>query len=126
MKHLMTILAVSLSSHAAQAEKIYCAFTEPFINITYNSDTNKVVRSSPGSADVVGVANVIFHKEGKIAINIVGINNTVLIDTTKEGSDGMSDYIYPFEAIIDGTLYGGCETDHLKKKLSRYNPQVLR
>jgi uncharacterized membrane protein len=118
MKQLLPVFAILLASQAAKAEKIYCYFTEPFINLTYDSDTNKVIHSTPGSEDKVGIAEVIFNKDGKIQISVVGVNNSMMIDTTKSGSDGMSDYVYPFEAIINGTLYGGCETDHLKKKLS--------
>ncbi|QLY25540.1 hypothetical protein [Bdellovibrio sp. KM01] len=118
MKRLLPIFAILLVTQAAKAEKIYCFFTEPFINLTYDSDTNQVAHSSPGENDQTGVAQVIFDKGGKIQISVVGVNNTMVIDTTKTGSDGMSDFIYPFEAIINGTLYGGCETDHLKKKLS--------
>jgi uncharacterized membrane protein len=117
MKLLLPIFAILMASQAARAEKIYCYFTEPFINLTYDSDMNQVTHSSPGSEDKVGQAQVIFNKDGIIGITVVGINNSLVIDTTKPGSDGMSDYIYPFEAVVDGNLYGGCETDHLKKKL---------
>ncbi|UYL10490.1 hypothetical protein B9G69_007865 [Bdellovibrio sp. SKB1291214] len=118
MKLLWPIFAILMATQAAHAEKIYCYFTEPFINLTYDSDTNLVVHSSPGNDDKVGEAEVVFNKNGSILITVVGINNSLLIDTTKPGSDGMSDFIYPFEAVVNGTLYGGCETDHIKKKLS--------
>ncbi|MEK2689488.1 hypothetical protein [Bdellovibrio sp. GT3] len=118
MKLLMPIAAVLLSAQAARAEKIYCFFTEPFFNLTYNSDTNKLVHSAPGSNDKEGVAKVIFNKHGKILITVVGVQGSLMIDTSKNGSDGMSDFIYPFEGVVNGNMYGGCETDHLKKKLS--------
>ncbi len=126
MKRLLPVFAILLASQAAKAEKIYCYFTEPFINLTYDSDTNKMVHSSPGSEDKVGVAQVIFNKDGQIQITVVGIDNSLLIDTTVAGSDGMSDFIYPFEGVINGTLYGGCETDHLKKKLSTLHGYAIR
>lgn len=120
MKFLLPILAILMTVPAAKAEKIYCSFTEPFINLVYDSDTNKVTQSSPGTEDMTGTVEVIFNKDGKIKITSIISGHTLLIDTTKTGSDGMSDYVYPFEAIANDSLYGGCETDHLKKKLSSY------
>ncbi|WP_413559262.1 hypothetical protein [Bdellovibrio sp. HCB209] len=120
MKLLLPVFAILMASQAAHAEKIYCYFTEPFINVTYDSDTNQITKSSPGEEDQTGTAKVIFNKDGKILVSVVENGHTLLIDTTKTGSDGMSDFVYPFEAIVNDTLYGGCETDHLKKKLSSF------
>lgn len=114
MKHLVPMLALLGWSQIAAAESIYCTFTEPFVSVTYNSDTNIVVVSSP-EEEVQLPGKVTFGKGGIISITSEGINHRLDINTTKEGSDGMSDFVYPFEGIINGSLYGGCETDTLKK-----------
>ncbi|MBO9665749.1 MAG: hypothetical protein J7501_02930 [Bdellovibrio sp.] len=118
MKFLVTLVAMALASQAAMAEKIYCSFTEPFISITYDSDTNKAFYSTPDKPDVPVDVKVTFNKGGTILLMTLDNKYSLLVDTTKEGSDGMSDFIYPFEGILNSSLYGGCETDHLKKKLS--------
>jgi len=63
MKILTILFATLLISPAAMAEHIYCSFTEPFINITYNSDTNKAVVSTPESGEQEVVVEVIFNEQ---------------------------------------------------------------
>jgi len=56
-----------------------------------------------------------FQKQGIIRISAVGFEYNLDVNTLKEGSDGMSDIVYPFEgAIVSEKLVGGCETDTLR------------
>lgn len=123
MKFLVPFAAVLTLSHVASAESIYCTFTEPFISVSYNSDTNKVKVESPDQGTLEVPGKVTFDKGGIITITSEGISHRLVIDTTKEGSDGMSDFVYPFEGVIDDSLYGGCETDALKKTEPTPEPQ---
>lgn len=116
MKSFILTTALLTLSGAAHAETIYCSFTEPFLTVTYNSETNKVAVTSPdqGSGETTG--HVTYQKGGIIKITADGITHYLEVNLTKEGSDGMSDFVYPFEGIISSQLHGGCETDTLKKQ----------
>ncbi|WII72959.1 hypothetical protein QJS83_03620 [Bdellovibrio sp. 22V] len=115
MKALL-ILALSLMSVSASAESIYCTFTEPFLTVTYNSETNKIRVDSAEHGSAETTAHVIFKSGGILHIDAEGITQYLEVNLTKEGSDGMSDAIYPFEGKISELLVGGCETDTLKKR----------
>ncbi len=116
MKPLFLVTVLLVLTGTARAESIYCYFTEPFLTVTYNSDTNKVRVESPQDGSVELNGSVIYQKGGILKISAEGVTQYLEVDLTKEGSDGMSDFIYPFEGIINGTLYGGCETDSLKRQ----------
>ncbi|WP_295902102.1 hypothetical protein [uncultured Bdellovibrio sp.] len=116
MKSLLLTATLLAFTGAAHAESIYCSFTEPFLTVTYNSETNKITVTSPdeGSAETTG--HVTYQKGGILKITADGITQYLEVNLTKEGSDGMSDFVYPFEGAISNQLYGGCETDTLKKQ----------
>lgn len=114
MKSLLFFCAMFFS-FTVKAESIYCSFTEPFLTVSYNSDTNKVKVDSPEDGSAEADAHVEFQKGGILKITAEGIAQYLEVNLTKEGSDGMSDFIYPFEGIISQQMYGGCETDTLKK-----------
>ena len=117
MKAFFTAIVMTLIAQGAFAESIYCSFTEPFINVTFNSDTSMVKVVSADEGDFEIKVDVEFQKGGKILLTDAEKTHSLLIDTTVEGSDGMSDYVYPFEANLDGGMWGGCETDTLKKHM---------
>lgn len=114
LKLLPAILTITLSQ-VAWAERIYCNFTEPFISVVYNSDTNTVQIETPTEDPFEITAKVTFGKAGVITISTLDDSHKMTVNLNKEGSDGMSDFIYPFEGMIDDILLGGCETDALKK-----------
>lgn len=120
MKPLAALVAILSCAHIASAETIYCSFTEPFLTVNYNSDTSKVLISSPTEGSAEFAAHMTFQKDGILKITAEGFDHYMEINTTKEGSDGMSDFVYPFEGVVNGQLYGGCETDALKK----YDPNA--
>lgn len=110
-----TTLLLVFSVHA---ETIHCSFTEPFMTVSYNSDTNRIKIKSvdTGNAEIKG--SIRFQKSGILKITMEGLTQSLEINTNKEGSDGMSGFIYPFEGKLNDNLYGGCETDSIKKTLS--------
>lgn len=118
MKKLI-VLASLLVGSSAFAESIYCTFTEPFYTITYSSDDNEITYEMMGEEPEVLTANVTFGKNGKLIITDTDEKHTLEVLMTEEGDDGMSDFTYPFKGIFDYTLYGGCETDAMKKWESR-------
>ncbi|KYG69033.1 hypothetical protein [Bdellovibrio bacteriovorus] len=117
MKSVILSAALMLSVTSAQAESIYCTFTEPFLSVSYNSDTNKVKITSPDNGGAELNAIVKYKQGGVIRFEVEGLTQYLDLYLNKEGSDGMSDFIYPFEGVISEQLYGGCETDSLKKRM---------
>lgn len=117
MKLLLSCVTL-LFGFNAYAETIHCSFTEPFMTISYNSDNNRIKIKSidTGTTEIKG--SMRFQKNGVLKISLEGLSQTLEINTNKEGSDRMSNFIYPFEGKMNDDLYGGCETDSLKKTLS--------
>jgi len=117
MKQVLSLTLLLIAASTARAEKIYCYFNEPSVNYIYNSDTNEFTVNTPGDSKVL-VGNVIFGGNGVIKVSDTGNKYFLEMNTTQQGSDGASDYIYPFLGISYVTIInpkGGCETDHSKK-----------
>jgi len=122
MKALFLTALITAATATAHAEKIYCTFTEPFLTVTYNSDLNTIRVESPDQGSAEAPARVTFLRGGILKVEADGISQWLEVNLSKEGSDGMSDFIYPFEGSISRQLFGGCETDHLKKYLPTNPP----
>lgn len=123
---LATIAAAMFFAPIAQADTIKCTFTEPFVTTTYKtSDRTLKIQGSDMKTKVL--RNVELRMASGAIIQLVR-NGKVLqaLDLKTNGSDGMSDAIYPIE-VKDLTLLeadrfgfatagiGGCETDQMKK-----------
>ncbi|MNT12359.1 hypothetical protein D3C72_1472840 [compost metagenome] len=117
MRAFVSAIVMIFVAQGALAESIYCTFTEPFMTVVYNSDTNTVKVTDPEEGDQEMQVTVEFQQGGVLMLMDLDKTHALKIDLNREGSDGMSDFIYPFEATLDGGLYGGCETDHLKKRM---------
>lgn len=116
---LATILLSTVVSQAALAETITCTFTEPFLTTTYATETRTFTVYDPfaeqGSAPVVE-KNVELKSTGTNSFDLVSSNGQVIQKLVKSGngSDGMSDIVYPFEVkweknpVTGGELFGGC------------------
>lgn len=122
MKYLISMMLFAFSS-VSFAENMKCAFTEPFLTATYNSESGKITLESPDHGKATLPVKVEFTQNGTLILSSAKISQTLEIFLTVEGSDGMSDFVYPFEGVIhgydggvDGKLFGGCESDKLKKK----------
>jgi uncharacterized membrane protein len=115
------LCAALISSFAAHAEVIKCGFTEPFVSFTYNTATEILVEKEAETNKKRIFKNVSFQikyagtfllkdKSGKLLAELK-LNN--------QGSDGMSDAIYPFDATYMNpmgrgqAIIGGC-TSSLK------------
>ena len=95
MKKIFFTSALLFAS-ISQADIIKCSFTEPFISSTYSTtqstltyvgfDLNKVIKNVSFQIKSAGVFELVSH--GKV-IQTLTLNH--------QGSNGMSDTIYPFE-----------------------------
>ncbi len=122
MKFMIPLIVLAFSS-VSLAENIKCTFTEPFLTTTYNSETGKITIENPDHGKATVPVKVEFTQNGTLILSSAKISQTLEIFLIVEGSDGMSDFVYPFEGVIngydggvDGKLFGGCESDKLKKK----------
>lgn len=122
MKRWIFALSLALLPVESQAGTLVCQFTEPFFTITYDSRLGKVTQVSADifdSATGEPVPTVLaegaklvkfdagdYHpglrleKDGQVILQL---------RLTGQGSDGMSENIFPFEGTMGGFV-GGCET----------------
>lgn len=116
MKSLFAVLAICLCSQAALAEKLYCQFYKPYIKVVYDPDTNRYLETTYDSGEHLYAVTVSFQSQGIIKITALNNSSRLVIDTTKEGADGETDLIWPFDAVFNETLRGGCETETIHKR----------
>lgn len=127
MKNLI-ILSAFMFSVSSYAEVINCTFTEPFISFSYNTATETLVEKEAVMDQTKVLKKVSFQikyagtfllkdKAGKLLAELK-LNN--------QGSDGMSDAVYPYDAKYMSTmgtshpLFGGC-TSSLKPMVREPN-----
>lgn len=132
MRRPTMALATCLAVTAAHAGTLECHFTEPFFTVTFDSATGKVVllsadETDPATGDPVprtiakGATLTAHPAQGWQELVLEGAGQTILtLKLTGRGSDGMSDRVYPFEALYGGRD-GGCLTD----KYPGYDPYDL-
>ena len=130
MKRTILALALALAASAAEAGTLRCSFTEPWFTIDFDSATGKVTYVSPDEFDEAtgqpkprviaegarvrrpgawqDVPKLVLEKPGKSLTDpYVPI---VEMSVTGQGSDGMSDFNFPFEGKYEQWA-GGCDTD---------------
>lgn len=125
MKNIFIASALMLS-FASQAEVFKCIFTEPFVSFEYNTATEKLIEHEAVMNKTRVLKSVSFQikyagtfllkdKSGKLLAELK-LNN--------QGSDGMSDAIYPYDVkyldpIASGRpVMGGC-TSQLKPMVKK-------
>ena len=127
MKKLAFLLTTLLSTASfAHTKTIECSFTEPFFSIEVDLVKGNVFKTEPDwNSEDGGSLRTLVATEVKLvststdpllpSFNLVGKDGSLVLDMTLnfQGSDGMSDHMYPLDAMY-GHMWGGCETDQLK------------
>jgi hypothetical protein len=122
MRFLLVAIAVAALPGTGRAGTLVCQFTEPFFSISYDSETGRVTMISadetdPGTgqplpriiAEGAKLRNV-KPDEGWRDLVLEKAGETILeLKLTGQGSDGMSETVFPFEANY-GSHDGGCDT----------------
>lgn len=118
-----TLTSIFLLGLSAKADVINCSFTEPFIRTQYSMSQNSLTTKFDGDDAVSVIKGVSFQIKGPGLFELMDSNKKVLMELIldNKGSDGMSDIIYPytvkyFSAGGDAILWGGCESNFLKRK----------
>lgn len=118
-----TLAALVLIANFAQAEVIQCVFTEPFFSINYDTDTKKleIVEMTEETPTFVVKADSKAISPTHSEISNTREHLLLAIYHDNEGSDGMSDRVYPMSGVfivygpsriethLRGPHYGGCE-----------------
>lgn len=111
-KKLLVGMVLTLSS-LVQAEAMYkaeytCQFTEPFLSVVYNDSAKTVTVNEMGEQVLkISRADIKSDAKSKSLIVVDSRGNAILELSAKEGSDGMSDRVYPMTGVYQGQI-GGC------------------
>lgn len=111
-------LALAASPAARAEEMLTCYFTEPFITTKIESDM--VREEGPEEGKIFLVAVRTQNTDGSLTVEYKGLrseSHTINLRRDWQGSDGMSDRIFPYSAVRDGNLYGGCESESEKHRV---------
>lgn len=119
----MIVVSLLLASSLAQADIIKCRFTEPFIVSEYSTSQSTLTYESFEYKKTV-IKNVSFQIKSAGVFELVGQDGKVIQTLTlnNEGSDGMSDSVYPYEVKDNSQTtaansgIGGCYSNYLKIK----------
>lgn len=114
---LLAISTLMLMSTAVKAETFKCVFTEPFFTINYDTTTQlmKIDAAVEEANQVIKGVQFQVKQDGQFVLKDKKGKTLLTMTLDNQGSDGMSDFTYPYSAIANG-FYGGCESSALKKK----------
>lgn len=115
---ISALLVIAANAHA---DIIKCSFTEPFITVTYSTNTSELTTSSfAGEGEDVSVEKAVsFQIKGPGKFELVSAKGEtrMKLDLNFAGSDGMSDFDYPYHAeLTTSGFIGGCSSNHLHVK----------
>lgn len=107
-------------AHAADSLlPLTCRFSEPAIEVLVDpaTGTGSVRRAATAETKLQGLA-IEDLGDGKLRVALVeDLSEILVIDFNREGSDGSSNRIYPYEGIFTNGIdakpaksFGGCET----------------
>ncbi len=113
MKTFLVFLTL-LSSSLAHADIIKCYFTEPFYTTVYSMTQSKLTTTESLTGKIVYRKNVSFQIKGPGTFELLSLNGQVLQTLTLDyqGSDGMSDKVYPYTVNAPGIGIGGCTSNY--------------
>ena len=124
MKKILVLASLLATGATAKADIIECGFTEPFYTITYTTGTRvlTIKNDSENTSQVINKVGFLIRGAGQFEL-VKGGQVIMTLDLNNQGSDGMSDYTYPYEAKVLAMAnganngIGGCESIVLKKHL---------
>ena len=118
MKTRRFAVLILVVASAASADVIRCAFTEPFISMTYSMTQSTIDVVTPdGNESITGVSFQILGP-GQFAFWDAAKAPVLTLSLDYRGSDGMSETIYPYSAVRTwegGGQDGGCWSNNLPR-----------
>jgi len=123
MKNLLIILSGTFISLMGHADIIRCGFTEPFVTSEYSTTTSVLTYVEDITGTKHSIRNVQFQIRGPGKFELIKKTGEVLqvLELNYQGSDGMSDFQYPYSVIdksrVAGKLnQGGCTSNFFQEK----------
>lgn len=126
MKFFIPLMLSLFVTVPAKAELITCVFTEPFFSIDIDTAELSFVKTEPdwsskggGVITTLQLENIEVternFKEGEPVQYVMSYEEDEIMTLALDyqGSDGMSDRIYPYSAEYDG-YFGGCYSETLE------------
>lgn len=129
MIRVLLSLVAFFTLSVAQADTLICYFTEPFFNVVYDTDTKTLhirqLVAGENQNQVLTFKNVELKRlpqleptplQSYAQYELQADTGETLLSLilNYRGSDGMSDFLYPYEAIHN-RYYGGCESKSLSR-----------
>lgn len=117
---ITVILLLKFTTLIVHADIIRCSFTEPFVIATYSTNTQELIISYD-----VKYANSKTLKDVSLQIMGPGVFElwdaeqkvVQVLELSYNGSDGMSDYVYPYSVHwVPENLHGGCISNHQNRR----------
>ena len=122
MKRHLVLCAALWAPDPAAAGVLTCNFTEPFLTLVFDTASGVVTQTSSDDEDpdigkpvprtIATGAHMVRADDwqGYPTLYVEAAGRRILeIRTSGQGSDGMSEFVYPFDGTY-GALVGGCET----------------
>ncbi|WP_413560883.1 hypothetical protein [Bdellovibrio sp. HCB209] len=108
MKPVLFGLAMTFAAPLTHATTYWCNFTEPFAQVTYDTDMKELGLTRPNEEYLTWPST---HSKAGNFLTAKSINGEakLRIQLNKKGSDGMSDHVYQYEGVWNDTLVGGCD-----------------
>lgn len=130
MYRSIVIFALMAFAPSTQADIITCNFTEPFFSIEIDTDAKTLKKTEPdwenqeGGIKTTLISAKLKVKKLKPLIQsdvaefarylVLGGTKSLTLTLNYQGSDGMSDFAYPYETSYEGHA-GGCASDKLSR-----------
>ena len=114
---LLKSLILCLLPFTVKANNLICNFSEPFIEIEYNSKNltlRKIEYRKDQKVILFSKNNIRLIQKENSTFQLMNQNNQVEMTLIQNnlGTDGLSNTIYPFQANFEN-MAGGCESDTL-------------
>ncbi len=123
---MLVLAAVLVPGTAMGQSKTYtCSFTEPFVRTVFDTHAGTMIVIHDVEKRRETLRGLSVSKVDGETVEVRGAGKKAIqrLARSYNGTDGMSDRVYPYEVIwtpgrrsLPATLYGGCESDTEKAK----------
>lgn len=123
LKFALAAAAVAFTVNA-QAETYVCTWTEPFVSVSFDDATGVGELADGTAAFPTALSGLKLNEVSTDKFELVDASGSVMVELalTNNGSDGMSDFVYPYDAVAKNVP--GVPADYLGACSSESKPVV--